>query len=72
MDGMRVSPLATPKEVADHLHTSTASLAQQRYKGTGVPFVKVDARRVLYRWEDVERYVESRLMTRTDEQPGAA
>ncbi|NKS00927.1 DNA-binding protein [Rhodococcus hoagii] len=64
--------LATPAEVAKHLHTTAGSLAQQRYKGTGIPFVKIDGRRVLYRWEDVEAYVESRLVTRTDERPGSA
>lgn len=68
----RVSPLATPTEVATYLHTTVGTLAQQRYKGTGIPFVKVDGRRVLYRWSDVEAYVESRLMQRTDDRPGAA
>ncbi|WFR72937.1 DNA-binding protein [Prescottella defluvii] len=66
------SPLATPKEVAAHLHTTVDSLAQQRYRGTGIPFVKIDGRRVLYRWKDVEAYIESRLITRTDERPGVA
>ncbi|MDH6282595.1 helix-turn-helix transcriptional regulator [Prescottella agglutinans] len=66
------SPLATPQEVANYLHTTTASLAQLRYKGGGIPFCKVGGRRVLYRWADVEAYIESRLMTRTDDRPGAA
>ncbi|MDH6290853.1 hypothetical protein M2275_005780 [Rhodococcus opacus] len=71
MDGTR-SGLATPSEVAEYLRTTTGSLAQARYKGTGIPFVRVDSRRVLYRWSDVEKYIESRLMTRTDDRPGAA
>lgn len=66
------SPLATPKEVAVVLHTTEAALAQQRYKGAGIPFVKIDGRRVLYRWSDVEDYINSRVMTRTDDRPGAA
>ncbi|WP_138845255.1 helix-turn-helix transcriptional regulator [Rhodococcus pyridinivorans] len=66
------SPLATPKEVAAVLHTTEASLAQQRYKGTGIPFVKIDGRRVLYRWSDVEAYINSRVMTRTDDRSGVA
>lgn len=68
----RKSPLALPREVATVLHTTEASLAQKRYKGTGIPFVKIDGRRVLYRWEDVDAYIESRLVTRTDERPGIA
>ncbi|NLE78235.1 MAG: helix-turn-helix domain-containing protein [Rhodococcus sp.] len=71
MRDTRTSPLATPKEVATYLHTTEASLAQARYKGNGIPFVK-NGRRVLYRWVDVEAYVEARLMTRTDDRPGAA
>lgn len=31
--------LATPAEVAHYLHTTTASLAQDRYKGTGPRFI---------------------------------
>lgn len=71
MSSIRVTPLATPHEVAEYLHTTTASLAQQRYRGNGIPFVK-NGRKVLYRWSDVEAYIESRLMTRTDDRPGAA
>ena len=71
MMDLRVSPLATPKEVAAYLHTTEASLAQARYRGNGIPFVK-NGRKVLYRWSDVEEYIESRLMTRTDDRPGAA
>lgn len=64
MEGRTASPLATPTEVANYLHTTTASLAQQRYRGAGIPFVK-DGRRVLYRWADVEAYIEANLSTTT-------
>lgn len=60
------SELATPAEVAQFMHTTTGGLAQQRYKGTGIPFVKV-GRRVLYRWSDVHAYVAANVITRTDE-----
>ncbi len=40
--------LATPVEVAEYLHTTTASLAQDRYRGTGPKFIK-RGNRVLYR-----------------------
>jgi len=37
---MQLSPLATPAEVAEYLRTTTAALAQDRYKGTGPKFIK--------------------------------
>src|SRR6185295_18877721 len=48
----RLPPLATPAEVAEYLRTTTAALAQDRYKGTAPRFIK-RGRRVLYRWSDV-------------------
>jgi hypothetical protein len=39
--------LATHAEVAEYLHTTTASLAQNRYKGTGPKYIK-RGRRVLH------------------------
>lgn len=60
----RRSPLATPKEVAIEMRTTTASLAQDRYLGKGIPFVK-DGSRVLYRWADVDAYIEANLHTTT-------
>jgi hypothetical protein len=32
--------LATPTEVADYFYTTTASLAQDRYRGTGPKYIK--------------------------------
>jgi hypothetical protein len=40
--------LATPAEVAQYLHTTTAALAQDRYNGSGPKFIKRGGR-VLYR-----------------------
>ncbi len=48
----QLPPLATPTEVAKYLHTTTTSLAQDRYKGTGPNFIKRGSR-VLYRWSDI-------------------
>ena len=50
------SDLATPGEVATYLRTTEARLAQMRYQGTGPKYVKV-GRRVLYRWTDIENYL---------------
>ena len=57
--------LATPSQVAEHMGTSPATLAQQRYKGTGPKFVKVTGRRVMYRWEDVEAFLDAQTFAQT-------
>jgi hypothetical protein len=62
-----VPDLATPAEVAEALHTTPASLAQMRYRGDGPKFVRVGRRRVLYRWVDVEQYINESLHNRTDD-----
>jgi hypothetical protein len=36
--------LATPAEVAEYLHTTTAALALDRYRGTGPKFIKRGSR----------------------------
>lgn len=57
--------LASISEIADALHTTTARLAQMRYRGTGPKFVKC-GRRVLYRWSDVQDWLDSNTRVRTD------
>lgn len=44
-----------------------AQAAQQRYLGTGPKFVKVTGRQVRYRLSDVEKWLQERTFTRTDE-----
>lgn len=58
--------LAVPSEVAEYLHTTTASLAQDRYKGTGPKFIKRGSR-VLYRWSDVLEWLDRNTIQRTDD-----
>jgi hypothetical protein len=58
--------LATPADVAEYRHTTTASLAQDRYKGTGPKFIKRGSR-VLYRWSDVLEWLDRNTIQRTDE-----
>ena len=60
----RTSPLATAKQVAREIHSTEGSLAQARYKGEGIPFVKI-GRKVLYRWSDVDEYVAAHIQTGT-------
>jgi hypothetical protein len=62
----QLPPLATPPEVAEYLHTTTASLAQDRYKGTGPKFIKRGSR-VLYRWSDVLEWLDRNTIQRTDD-----
>ena len=58
--------MGTPAQVAQALHTTEASLAQMRYRGDGPVFARCGRRRVLYRWRDVQLWVEQSLHTRTD------
>lgn len=64
---------ATPAEVANALHTTEPGLAQMRYRGVGPRYVKVGAGhrgRVLYRWSDVEEFLDVNTVQRTDEPRG--
>lgn len=48
--------IATAEELAPVLRTTPGSLAQDRYRGTGVPYCK-HGRRVRYLRADVARYL---------------
>jgi hypothetical protein len=61
--------LLTPPELARLLRTTTNSLAQDRYLGRGVPFVR-HGRKVLYSRADVASYLEGNRCQRTDDLPG--
>ncbi len=62
----QLPPLASPAEPAEYFHTTTASLAQDRYRGTGPKFIKRGSR-VLYRWSDVVEWLDRNTFQRTDE-----
>lgn len=62
--GVIAEDIATPKEVAAALDTTTVGLAQMRYRGTGPRFVKRGSR-VLYRWSDVSAYLDGQTRERT-------
>lgn len=57
--------LATPTEVAEYLGMTTGALAQMRYRGTGPAFVKASARKVLYRWTDIQDWLTANTHTIT-------
>ena len=50
----------------EYLRTTTAALAQDRYKGTGPRFIK-RGRRVLYRWSDILDWLDRNTIQRTDD-----
>lgn len=64
-------PLLTPPELAEVLRTTINSLAQERYLGRGVPFIK-NGRRILYARNDVLAYLDQNRAQRTDDLRGAA
>jgi hypothetical protein len=57
-------PVATAEQVADILQTTPGALAQDRYLGRGVPFIKV-GKRVRYLRADVMAYLEQHRTQRT-------
>ncbi|WP_069162054.1 hypothetical protein [Nocardia altamirensis] len=62
---------ATPEQLAQRWHTTPASLAQDRYRGTGPKFLK-RGRRVLYPWSEVLEWEQRNTLSRTDERSGVA
>jgi predicted DNA-binding transcriptional regulator AlpA len=55
---MQVIPLLKQKEVATWTGMSEAWLEQSRFKGIGIPYIKI-GRAVRYRTEDVQQWIES-------------
>ncbi|ORV86736.1 hypothetical protein AWC11_17060 [Mycobacterium interjectum] len=63
--------LITPAELAQFMRTTTNALAQDRYLGRGVPFLK-HGKKVLYVRSDLEAYLERNRCQRTDDARGGA
>jgi predicted DNA-binding transcriptional regulator AlpA len=63
---MRIKLLNT-KETAEILNVSEAFLERDRWAGARIPFVKIGARAVRYRLEDLERYIEAQLKYSTSQ-----
>jgi hypothetical protein len=59
--------LLSPKEVAAMIRRSESSLARDRYKGRGIPYIKYN-RYIFYRIEDVRQYVASHLVINEGQQ----
>jgi hypothetical protein len=59
--------LLNTKQTAEILNVSEAFLERDRWAGARIPFVKIGARAVRYRLEDLEQYVEAQLSYSTSE-----
>ncbi|MBA6222617.1 helix-turn-helix domain-containing protein [Colwellia sp. MB02u-18] len=57
---MRIKLLNT-KETAEILRVSEAFLERDRWAGARIPFIKVGARAIRYRLQDIENYIENNI-----------
>jgi hypothetical protein len=55
--------LASAKEVAEYLGITPGALAQNRRRGVGPRWIS-HGRRVLYRWRDIESYLDGATVSR--------
>ncbi|MFE3795590.1 helix-turn-helix domain-containing protein [Nocardia tengchongensis] len=58
-----LDPLWTPAQLAEYLHTTRATLANDRARGAGPRFVK-HGRKVLYPESEIRKYLEARMFGR--------
>lgn len=54
------SDLLTPKQAAAYLHVSIGYLANMRINGQGAKYYKPTPRKVLYRKQDLDKWIEAR------------
>ena len=66
----RQAPLLTEPEAAAYLKLTPRALQAWRYQGRGPQFVKISARAVRYRPEDLEGWIQARLRTSTSDPGG--
>ena len=64
-----VTVYKTTKETSEQLGLSPKSLANSRRSGVGIklPFIKMGNGAIRYRQEDIDAYMESRLVNHTGE-----
>ena len=66
---LATTPLMTEAQAAAFLSLTRRALQAWRVQGRGPQYVKISARAVRYRPEDLERWVETRLRSSTSD-PG--
>jgi hypothetical protein len=64
-----MATLLTQREAANVLRLSERTLERSRVTGFGPPFCKL-GRRVLYRQDDLERWITSRVVRSTSDRGG--
>lgn len=62
-----MAPLLTEREAATLLGFKPAALQAWRLRGDGPPYVKISARAVRYRREDLEAFVQERMRQSTSD-----
>lgn len=63
-----MAPVLNTKELAEYLNVSERTLEKYRMEGDGPRFVKLSARAVRYRVEDVEAWLNNNLRSNTYEE----
>lgn len=63
--------LLSTTTAAEYLGVSKAFLERDRWAGARIPFVKLGARAVRYRIEDLNRYIDSQIRRSTSEEVAA-
>lgn len=64
--------LLNQKQAASYLNMSARFLEARRHRGGGPPFVRVSARAIRYRPEDLEAWIGERVRTSTSDTGDAA
>lgn len=62
-----IKKLLTTKETSHILCVSEAFLERDRWAGARMPFIKVGARAIRYRLQDIEKYIEDNVCYSTSE-----
>lgn len=54
--------LLDTKQAADYLSVSASFLEKDRWRGARIPFIRISARAIKYRIEDLEAYIGQQTM----------
>ncbi len=57
--------LVGQKEAANYLNLSEATLERDRWRGGDIPYIKVGPRAIRYSLDQLEDYIQSRTVGRT-------
>ena len=63
--GNLMKKLVGQKEAANYLNLSEATLERDRWRGGDIPYIKVGPRAIRYSLDQLEDYIQSRTVGRT-------